>query len=83
MRELFETIVRATSFGICNVTARAITISAPIIAIAKDPVPMLIVATFSAIAGGLSFLVRSLDHNDFDDNKIEFIEDDLMNYQAP
>ncbi len=33
MRELFETLVRTTSFGVCNVTARALTISAPVIAL--------------------------------------------------
>ncbi len=58
MRELFETLVRATSFGVCNVTARAITISAPMIAIIHLPLPIFVVASFSLVAGSLSLLVR-------------------------
>ncbi|TNV79939.1 hypothetical protein FGO68_gene6 [Halteria grandinella] len=61
MRELFETLIRATSFGVCNVTARLITISAPIFAQSKQPIPMLIIVVFSAAAGGLSLFLRPLD----------------------
>jgi hypothetical protein len=60
MRELFETLVRATSFGICNVTARLITISAPMLAQVKLPVPMIIICIFSALAGSLSLILRTL-----------------------
>lgn len=64
MRELFETLIRATSFGVCNVTARLITISAPIFAQSKQPIPMLIIVVFSAAAGGLSLFLRPLDINE-------------------
>lgn len=62
MRELFETLVRTTSFGICNVTARAITITAPVIAISAFPIPMIVVAVFSAVAGSLSMFTRPRLH---------------------
>jgi MFS family permease len=61
MRELFPTLVRATSFGICNVCARLLTISAPVIATAHFPLPMFIVAGFSGIAAALTVLLRPLE----------------------
>ncbi len=64
MRELFETLIRATSFGICNATARLITISAPIFAQSKQPLPMLIIIGFSSAAGGLSLLLKTLSTNE-------------------
>jgi hypothetical protein len=60
MRELFPTLVRATSFGICNVCARLITISAPVFARANQPIPMLIVVVFSGCAAGLTLLLRPM-----------------------
>ena len=60
MRELFPTLVRATSFGICNVCARLITISAPVFARADQPIPMLIVVVFSGCAAGLTLLLRPM-----------------------
>ena len=62
MRELFETLVRATSFGVCNVTARSLTITAPVIALSlHQPAPMLIVLAFSALAAALSLLARPIE----------------------
>ena len=58
MRELFPTLVRATSFGICNVCARLITISAPVFARAEQPIPMMIVLGFSCVAAILSLMLK-------------------------
>ncbi len=73
MRELFETLVRTTSFGICNVTARALTISAPVIATSHQPIPLLIVAIFSGIAAVLSMMARTNQDEDlFKDSQIAY-----------
>jgi hypothetical protein len=64
MRELFPTLVRATSFGICNVCARLITISAPVFARANQPIPMLIIVVFSGCAAGLTLLLKPMAVND-------------------
>ena len=67
MRELFETLVRATSFGICNVTARLITISAPMLSKTEQPIPMIIIIGFSAIAGTLSLFLRPISGNNLNE----------------
>ena len=45
---LFPAIFRSTTFGICNIFARVITILAPLIAETDDPFPMM---TFTIMAG--------------------------------
>jgi len=48
--ELFPTLFGATALGICNVTARVLTIAAPIVAESPRPIPMIILTTSCAVA---------------------------------
>ena len=75
MRELSPTLVRATSFGICNVCARLITISAPVFARASQPIPMIIVIIFSGVAAFLSVFLKPIEDNlENKDNLVELKE---------
>lgn len=58
MRDLFPTLLLATAFGFCNVTARLISISAPMIALTSHPMP--IFCAFVAIAGLCSLGLKPL-----------------------
>ncbi len=71
MRELFPTLVRATSFGICNVCARLITITAPVFARTALPTPMIFVFGFSGVAAALSWMLRPMEVVKEDDDGVE------------
>jgi hypothetical protein len=61
MNELFPTLLSATSFGICNIIARFITILAPMVAILPNPYPMIIFCVLCLMAGLLSMLLKPLN----------------------
>ena len=55
VNELFPTIFLATAYGFCNIVGRGIEILAPLVANEPDPIPMMVLAVFSAICVLLPF----------------------------
>lgn len=49
VNDLFPTIFLATAYGGCNIVGRLVTVSSPLIARAKDPWPLMILAVYSGI----------------------------------
>ena len=49
VNELFPTIYLATAYGFCNTVGRGITILSPLVANEPNPIPMTVLAVFSAI----------------------------------
>ena len=58
--EYFPLLFRATAYGICNVWARTITITSPIIAEVKEPYPMLIFAFASLLSIATCFILKKV-----------------------
>jgi hypothetical protein len=55
VNELFPTIYLATSYGACNIVGRAITIMSPLVARAPNPIPLSVLAAYSALCICLPF----------------------------
>lgn len=55
VNELFPTIYLATSYGVCNIVGRAITILSPLVAQTKGAIPLVVLSVYSAICILLPF----------------------------
>lgn len=61
----FDVKFMGTIFGICNTVARAVTISAPMVAELSFPIPVVSIVATCSIAGIMSlFLKEKADKND-------------------
>ena len=56
--QIFPAIYTGTAFGVCNIFAKLVSISSPILAEMQEPIPMTIYAVCSGIGGiiGLFFI---------------------------
>jgi len=61
--DVFPIVFNSTSMGICNILARSITITAPIVAEVEEPVPEIIFTTLSFIAAVMSVFIRKKTKN--------------------
>lgn len=55
---LFKPLIRSTAYGICNISARAITSLAPLAAVIDDPYPLVIFAFGCALAGTATLFIK-------------------------
>jgi MFS family permease len=60
MNELFPTLLKATSFGMCNIVARLITITSPLVAILPSPYPMLIFVIYACVTSFLCIFLKPI-----------------------
>ena len=63
VNELFPTIFLATAYGCVNIIGRAVAITSPGVARIDPPVPMLILAIYSAVCTVLPLLLVKLKQN--------------------
>lgn len=66
-------MVISTIFGICNISARLLTVFAPIIAQFKDPLPMIIFAVLNAICLILVLVQFDLKEKQEPEKKPDFV----------
>ena len=69
VNDLFPTIFLATAYGACNVIGRFVSILAPTMAFAPDPIPMLTLIIFSGICIVLPMFLVKVDLNTTGDKK--------------
>ena len=56
--DLFPIVFSTTSMGICNIIARVITVTAPLVAEIDEPIPEIIFFILSVIAVIISLFIR-------------------------
>ena len=61
VNDLFPAIFLATSYGVCNVAGRFISIFAPLVAVIPAPVPMLVLLIFSGVCTVLPLCLVKID----------------------